>query len=157
MAIDLTGTWHAAYAELDGEMGPVARVSRTEITYKDGKFKIDVNGKLEHEGEYSVDDKHSPAQITYIYRKSSFFELGKPRVGIVQLVGSTLKDCIGAVGAHPPATFNTKAHSESVLTVFQRSGHERGSEAVADRLAGLENAAGPVQKPRPQPGRVIFW
>jgi uncharacterized protein (TIGR03067 family) len=126
VAINLTGTWHAVYGELNGEMTPAAHFSGIEITYKENRFQIHVHGVLEHEGEFSINEKTSPAQITYVYTKSSFFVLNKPRVGIVQIVGSTLKDCLGAVGAHPPANFNTEAKSDTVLTIHQKHGQEGG-------------------------------
>lgn len=133
MPINLTGTWRAVYAELDGEMGPAAHFSGIAITYKEKKFEIHCHGVLEHEGEYSINERVSPAQITYVYTKSSYYELNKPRVGIVQLAGTTLKDCLGAVGAHPPATFNTTPKSDTVLTVHQKSGHEGGSNVRITR------------------------
>ena len=128
MATDLTGTWQEFYGEVDGRMGPVARTSSTVITYQGNKFSITVFGKLEHEGTYSVNDGSSPAQITFVYTKSSRFELNKPRTGILQLVGDTVKICIGPVGAPAPSNFNTTANSNAVLTIHQRKGSEGGAQ-----------------------------
>ena len=126
MAINLTGTWQTVYAELNGQLARVAHYSLIRKTFIRNTFKIEVDGVLEHEGTYSINDKVSPSQITFVYKKSSFFELGKRRVGIVQLTGDTLKMCVGAVGAKAPSSFNTERESDAVLTVQQRKGAEKG-------------------------------
>lgn len=125
--IDLTGRWRVVYSELDGEMTPVAHFSGIEIEYTKNKFKIFVHGVLQHTGTFSIDERAKPAQITYVYEKSTFYDVGKPRTGIVQLTGDTFKDCLGAIGAKPPASFNTSKSSELVLTIHQRAGAEGGS------------------------------
>jgi uncharacterized protein (TIGR03067 family) len=123
---ELEGSWRAVYSELNGEMTAVAHFSGIVITFQGHKFEIEVNGVVEHSGTYSTNLKSSPAQITYVYEKSTFYELGKPRVGIFQVTNSTFKDCLGAIGAHAPASFNTTLKSDLVMTVHQRSGSERG-------------------------------
>lgn len=124
--LDLTGSWRAVYSELNGEMTPVEHFSTIVIDFKGDEFSISVNGEVAHEGTYSIDDSTRPAQITYTYKRSTFYETGAPRVGIVQLVGDTFKDCLGAIGAPPPESFNTGADSDTVLTIHQRSGAEGG-------------------------------
>lgn len=127
MADNLTGTWHAVYAEQDGQMAAAAYVSTIELMYSGNKFSVNVEGKLAHEGTYSINDKTVPHQVTLVYTKSSHFELNKPRHGIFQLSGDTYKDCFGAVGGHVPASFDTTPHSNSGFTIFQRKGHEGGT------------------------------
>jgi uncharacterized protein (TIGR03067 family) len=123
---NLTGTWHAAYCEVDGEMVSASYVSGIEITHKGDRFSITVQGKLEHEGTYAVNDKVEPHQITFVYTKSPNFELHKPRVGVVQLTDGTYKICIGPVGANAPSGFNTTSKSNTVLTIYEKKGGERG-------------------------------
>jgi uncharacterized protein (TIGR03067 family) len=125
--INLSGRWRVVYSELDGEMTPVAHFSGIEIEYMKNKFRIFVHGVLQHAGTFSINQRTKPAQITYVYEKSTFYDVGKPRVGIVQLTGDTFKDCLGAIGAKPPASFNTHKDSELVLTIHQRAGAEGGS------------------------------
>jgi uncharacterized protein (TIGR03067 family) len=126
--IDLTGSWRAVYAELNGEMTSADHFSGIVMSYDDDSFSIEVNGEVAHEGTYAIDESTDPAQITYTYSKSTFYETGKPRVGIVQLVGATFKDCLGAIGDPPPPSFNTTADSNTVMTVHARSGSESGLE-----------------------------
>jgi uncharacterized protein (TIGR03067 family) len=127
MAHNLTGTWHAVYGELDGEMAAAAHVSGIELSYHANKFSVTVHGKLEHEGTYSVDDSIQPHQVTFVYTKSSYFDLNKPRTGIFQLTGETYKDCLGAVGDRAPSGFSTGPKSNTVLTIFRKKGLEGGT------------------------------
>jgi uncharacterized protein (TIGR03067 family) len=126
--LDLTGTWHAAYAEVNGEMAAHAHVTLIRhIFLQPNRFQVTVGDRVEHEGTYTVNDKVTPHQITFVYNKSSHFELDKPRVGIVQIAGNTSKFCLGAVGAHPPSSFNTAPKSTTSLTILQKKGFEGGT------------------------------
>jgi uncharacterized protein (TIGR03067 family) len=128
MPINIVGTWRAVYSELNGEMTPVAHFSGIEISFTKDKFIIKVHGVLHHEGSYSIVEREGrPAEITYIYTKSTFYELNKPRAGIVQITGDTLKDCLGKVGGHVPSSFNTTQDSDHVMTIHQRHGTETGT------------------------------
>ena len=140
MAHNLTGTWHATYAEVDGEMAAAAYVSGIELTFEGERFSVAVHGKLEHEGTYSVNDKTEPHHITFVYTKSSHFELNKPRAGIAQHAGDTYKDCLGGVGAHAPSSFNTTPKSNTVLTIFRKKGTEGGTavKELAGRAHGIQ-------------------
>lgn len=123
---NLNGNWRAVYSELEGEMTPVAHFSTILVSFKNGRFQIQSDGKVQHAGDYKLDAESTPARIIYTYRKSSFYECDKPRVGIIQLNGDTLKDCLGAIGAKPPKEFNTTEGSNTVMTVHQRVGSEAG-------------------------------
>jgi uncharacterized protein (TIGR03067 family) len=130
MAINLTGKWRAVYSELNGEMAPVAHVSGIEITFEGDTFSISVSGSEEHSGTYMIDDSVEPARIHYVYMKSSFYKTNRCRVGIIQLTGSTFKDCLGGIGAPAPKSFTTTANSDTVMTIHQRVGAEGGSAVL---------------------------
>ena len=134
MADNLAGTWHGVYCEVDGESLPASYPPSVEASYHGNKFSIKVQGKVEHEGTYSIDEKAEPHQITFTYTKSSKFPLGQPRVGIFQVTGDTYKNCLGAVGTKAPSRFNTTANSNTVLTVLRRAatGTAAGTGAVSD-------------------------
>ena len=142
MAHDVTGTWHGVYCEVNGEALPAPYAPSLEATYEAGKFSIKVQGKVEHEGNYSLDDKVEPHRITFTYTKSSRFETGKPRVGIFQVTGDTYKNCLGAVGTKPPSSFNTTAKSDTVLTILAKgaAAPSKGQPGVTD-LAKLSTFA----------------
>ena len=128
MAINLSGTWRVVYSELGGEMTPVAHFSGIVSTYKGGRFTIEVNGVVEHEGSYRIREKRGGfAEITYVYTRSTAFELDKPRPGIVQVTRNTFKVCTGKIGGSAPSTFNTKKGTDAVLTIHQKAGTEGGT------------------------------
>jgi uncharacterized protein (TIGR03067 family) len=126
MALDLTGTWHGTYAEVNGEARPASYSRSLESTYQENKFTIRIRGQVEHEGTYSLNESTNPTQITFVYIKSSHFQLNTPRTGILQVVGDTYKNCMGAIGGPVPDEFNTKANSNTVLTILDKRGAAEG-------------------------------
>ena len=122
----LTGTWQAVYSEVNGELASVAHTGIIRHIYVANRFQVSLEEEIVHEGTYSLSDKTTPHQITFVYTKSSHFELNKPRVGIIQLVGNTSKICLGEVGAHAPTGFNTVSRSNTTLIVLQKHGFEAG-------------------------------
>ena len=114
----LQGRWKTVYTEIDGQLGPSEESQF--LTYKDGTFTVEKNGKVAHEGRFSISTSCGPAEIVYIYTKSFPIYLGGPRAGIVQLQGDTLKCCFAAVGHRPPGEFNTYPGAERVLTTHER-------------------------------------
>jgi uncharacterized protein (TIGR03067 family) len=146
MAIDLTGSWHGVYAEVDGEALPASYSRSLESSYRGNEFSIKIRGELEHAGTYSINESRTPPQITFVYTKSSRFPLNTPRTGILQVVGETYKNCIGVVGAQPPSGFNTTAHSDTALTVL----HKRGGEEPSTE-GGIQPGGPFHPPPRPLP------
>jgi uncharacterized protein (TIGR03067 family) len=136
MADNLSGTWHGVYCEVDGETLPPSYAPTLEATYHGDRFSIKVQGKVEHEGTYSVDDKAEPHQITFTYTKSSKFPLGQSRVGIYQVTGDTYKNCLGPVGAKAPSRFNSTAKSNTVLTILRRDAGSgtTGTGPIAEKV-----------------------
>jgi uncharacterized protein (TIGR03067 family) len=125
--LKLSGRWRAVYSELDGEMTPVAHFSTIVMTFERGKFKIESDGKLKHEGTYIIDAKTDPAKIIYTYSRSDFFKEGQKRKGIIQLTNDTMKESVSAVGKSAPRSFNSTKGSDAVFTIHQRVGKERGT------------------------------
>jgi uncharacterized protein (TIGR03067 family) len=129
MALNLTGSWHGIYAEVNGEATPASYARSLESSYQGNKFSIKVHGQVQHEGTYSINENSSPPQITFVYTKSSHFQLNESRTGILQVAGDTYKNCIGTVGAQAPSSFNTTAQSDTVLTILHKRGAEEGPAA----------------------------
>jgi uncharacterized protein (TIGR03067 family) len=124
----LQGDWRAVFSEFNGEMTPVGDFSTIVLTHKDNNFSVAKNGKVLHEGRYSLNTAVKPHVIALTYTKSANEAfLGGPRVGIAQLVGDTLKTVFPPVGQEPPKDFTTFPDSDLVLTVFQRAGSEKGT------------------------------
>ena len=92
---------------MNGEAQPASYSRSLESTYHGNKFAIRIHGAVEHEGTYSLNETTNPAQITFVYTKSSHFQLNTPRTGILQVVGDTYKNCMVAIGGSVPGEFNT--------------------------------------------------
>lgn len=124
----LQGRWRAVYSELDGQMTSVSDFSTIVQENRGNEFVVEKNGEVVAEGRFSVDTSVFPHELVYTYRKGAEIFLGGPRPGVVQVVGDTLKTCMGAVGRRRISELATAPDSESVLTVFQRVGAEGGAD-----------------------------
>ncbi len=124
----LQGRWRAVYSEVDGQMTSVSEFSTIVQENKGNQFVVEKNGETVAQGRFSIDTSVSPHEIVYTYSKGADIFLGGPRPGAFQVVGDTLKTCMGAVGHRSVQDLGTSPNSESVLTVFQRVGSEEGAD-----------------------------
>jgi uncharacterized protein (TIGR03067 family) len=125
---ELQGDWLVVYSELDGEMTP--QTEKVVLTHRGNNFTVTKNGKVAYEGRFAVDVTKMPYEVSLLFSKSSFEgNLGGPRVGIALLAGDTLKTVFGAVGlpVRPKRGFQSFPSSDTVLTIHQRLGAERGT------------------------------
>jgi uncharacterized protein (TIGR03067 family) len=108
----MQGRWKTIYSEIDGQRGPEENAHY--LIYKEDQFTVEKDGKLAHEGKFTLDVTNTPWELVYIYSKSFPIYLGAPRAGIMQLEGNTLKCCFAALGQRPPKDFNTFPDSDRV-------------------------------------------
>jgi uncharacterized protein (TIGR03067 family) len=139
----MQGRWKHFYSEIDGQVGPEEKTQY--LTYKDDQFAVEKDGKVAHEGKFTVDVTHSPCELVYIYSKSFPIYLGSPRAGIVQIEGNTLKCCFAPLGQPAPKDFNTFPDSGRVLSIYQKLNKDN---AVDEAIT--------VQFHR-RPPHVTFW
>jgi uncharacterized protein (TIGR03067 family) len=114
----MQGRWKHVYSEIDGQAGPLDK--QNYLTYRDDQFSLEKDGKVAHEGKFTLDVNRSPCEIVYIYSKSFPIYLGAPRAGIFQIEGNTLKCCFAPLGQSAPRDFNTFPDSERVLSIYQK-------------------------------------
>jgi len=114
----MQGRWKHLYSEIDGQAGPGENAQ--VLTYKEDQFTVELDGKVAHEGKFTLDVTGSPCEIAYIYSKSFPIYLGAARAGIIQIEGNTLKCCFAALGQRAPKDFNTFPDSERVLSIYQK-------------------------------------
>jgi uncharacterized protein (TIGR03067 family) len=114
----LQGRWKHVYSEIDGQAGPEDKVQT--LTYKEDQFSLEKDGKVAHEGKFTLDVTRSPCEIVYIYSKSFPIYMGAPRAGIIQIEGNTMKCCFSPLGQSAPKDFNTFPDSERVLSIYQK-------------------------------------
>jgi len=114
----MQGRWKHVYSEIDGQAGPEEKTQ--QMTFKDDQFTVEKDGKVAHEGKFTLNVTRSPCELVYIYSKSFPIYLGAPRAGIVQIEGNTLKCCFSPLGQPAPKDFNTFPDSERVLSIYQK-------------------------------------
>jgi uncharacterized protein (TIGR03067 family) len=118
----MQGSWKHVYSEINGQAGPEEKAQR--MTYNEDAFTVEKDGKVAHEGKFTLDVTHSPCQIVYIYSKSFPIYMGAPRAGIIQIEGNTMKCCFAPLGQPAPKDFNTFPDSERVLSIYQKLGKD---------------------------------
>ena len=124
----LQGDWQVVYSELNGEMTP--QTERVILRHRGNTFTVLKNDKVAYEGRFAIDVTKMPYEVALNFTKSTFDgNLGGPRVGIALLAGDTLKTVFGAVGlpVRPKRGFQSFPDSDTVLTIHQRIGAERGT------------------------------
>ncbi|HEX3229722.1 MAG TPA: TIGR03067 domain-containing protein [Pyrinomonadaceae bacterium] len=114
----MQGRWKHVYSEIDGQAGPLDK--HNVLTYSEDKFSLEKDGKVAHEGKFTLDVTRNPSEIVYIYSKSFPIYMGAPRAGILQIEGNTLKCCFAPLGQPAPKDFNTFPNSERVLSIYQK-------------------------------------
>ena len=127
----LQGDWQVVYSELNGEMTPLTE--KVILNHRGNNFTVTKNGKVAYEGRFTVDVTKMPYEVSLIFSKSTFEgNLGGARIGIALLAGDTLKTVFGPVGPplRPKRGFQSFPDSETVLTIHQRLGTERGTGPV---------------------------
>src|SRR4051794_5488440 len=92
----MQGGWKHVYSEMNGQAGPADKVQR--LTYNEDQFTLEKDGKVAHEGKFTLDVTRSPCEIVYIYSKSFPIYMGAPRSGIIQIEGNTMKCCFAPLG-----------------------------------------------------------
>lgn len=124
----LQGDWRVVYSELNGEMTPVADFSTIVTTHAGNTFTVKKNGKVAYSGTVSINAIPMPHPVVLRYKESQNPEfINGPRVGILQVIGDTLKIAFAPIGHKPPKDFNSFPDSDYVLSIYQRVGAEKGT------------------------------
>jgi RNA polymerase sigma factor (sigma-70 family) len=119
----LRGTWVAISGEVGGKQAPEAAVQSFKITFGDGKFTLERDGKS-IEGTFKLNPAAKPKAIDTTVE-------GKTALAIYSLDGDKLKLCSDEDGTNRPTEFATKAGVRHVLLIFKRE-----QAAAPDKGAG---------------------
>ena len=124
----LQGEWQVVYSELNGEMTPLTE--KIILRHQGNNFTVTKNGRVAYEGTFAINVIPMPHVVVLNFRKSAFEGyLAAPRVGIALLAGDTLKTVFGPSGlpVEPQKGFQSFPDSDTVMTIHQRVGAERGT------------------------------
>ena len=113
------GTWQVVALEVDGNKTDEEDAKKiTVINAADGKWGIEVEGKVIARGTSKLDPTQKPkaVDLTVTEGESS----GQTALGIYQFGDDTRKVCLAPAGKERPTEFAAPAGSGHILAVLQR-------------------------------------
>ena len=114
----LRGVWRLVEEIDDGKHMPAAETKNNKLTFDgEGKWKVEIDGKVVGEGTAAIDPSRKPKTIDYT------FTTGVRFVAIYELDGDSFKHC-GVLKGTRPQEFSSTPGSGQILTVFRRATKE---------------------------------
>ena len=95
-ASKIKGKWSVVTMSVDGNALPAEALKDFKCTFEDKKYTIVVNGDINEEGEYALDDSKSPPTIDFDIKKGS--DEGKKQVGILKIEDNKMTLVLGMPG-----------------------------------------------------------
>jgi uncharacterized protein (TIGR03067 family) len=116
----LAGVWRLTGMEAEGQKVPLKEGSLMTLTFKAGKFTVQVGSKDElQEGTYKIDPSKSPRAIDI--NRTNGPEEGRRQVGIYELTGNLLKICASEASKDRPTNFDTRDKPGYTVLLFKRT------------------------------------
>jgi uncharacterized protein (TIGR03067 family) len=114
-----TGTWQVASLEVDGKKAAEEDAQKiTVINEADGKWAIEVDGKVVARGTSQIDPTKKPKMVDLTATEGE--SKGKTALGIYEIKGDTRKVCYAPPGMERPTEFSSKERSGHILVVLKR-------------------------------------
>jgi uncharacterized protein (TIGR03067 family) len=113
------GTWQVVALEVDGNK--VAEEDAKKITVRneaDGKWTIEVEGKVIARGSSEIDPTKKPKTVDLLHTEGQ--NQGKTQRGIYELGDDTRKVCLAQPDQERPTEFAATAGSGHILAVLKR-------------------------------------
>jgi uncharacterized protein (TIGR03067 family) len=102
------GTWQVVSLEVDGNKAAEESARKiTVINEADGKWTIQVEGKVAARGTSEIDPTKTPKAVDLTVTEGE--NIGKKALGIYEFEGDTRKVCLAEPGKGRPAEFSTTA------------------------------------------------
>jgi uncharacterized protein (TIGR03067 family) len=113
------GTWQIVSLEVNGEKSKDDDARKiTVINEADGKWTIEVEGKVVLRGTSKIDPTRKPKEIDLTPTEGD--SKGKTALGIYEVGDKTRKVCIAEFSKERPTEFSSKPGSGHILAVFER-------------------------------------
>jgi uncharacterized protein (TIGR03067 family) len=119
----LAGLWNVIGAEADGKKMSGQQVPHLKLTFKDGRFSVQMDQEKPQEGTYKIDPSKRPKTIDI--SRTSGPNNGKQQLGIYELMGNSLKICACETGNDRPTTFDTTDKPGYTVLILRRSPEAR--------------------------------
>jgi uncharacterized protein (TIGR03067 family) len=120
----IEGTWQATGAISRGKKVPQEEIQKAMVvvTFKDGKYSVNIGGMEAEAGTYKTDASKKPATIDLTVAKGP--DKGKVQAGIYKVEGETLTMSVpqstNKGGTPRPTTFDGTGPDDEV-TIFKRA------------------------------------
>jgi uncharacterized protein (TIGR03067 family) len=113
------GTWQVVSLEVDGNKADEENARKvTVINEADGKWTIEVDGKVAARGTSEIDPTKKPKAVDLTVTEGE--NSGQTALGIYEFGDGTRKVCLAQPGKERPAEFTAPAGSGHILAVLKR-------------------------------------
>jgi uncharacterized protein (TIGR03067 family) len=113
------GTWQVVSLEVDGNKSPEEDARKiTVVNEADGKWAIQVEGKVVARGTSEIDPTKKPKAVDLTVTEGE--NSGKTTLGIYEFKDDTRMVCLAQPGQGRPAEFAAPAGSGHILAVLKR-------------------------------------
>ena len=113
------GTWQVVSLEVDGNKAAEEDARKiTVINEADGKWAIEVEGKVVARGTSEIDPTKKPKTVDLTMTEGE--DKGKTSLGIYEFGEDSRKVCLAPAGKARPAEFSSTAANGHVLAVLKR-------------------------------------
>jgi uncharacterized protein (TIGR03067 family) len=113
------GTWQVVSLEVDGNPAPEDDARKiTVVNEADGKWAIEVEGKVVARGTSEIDPTKKPKTVDLAVTEGE--GSGKTALGIYEFKDDTRKVCLAQPDKERPAEFAAPAGSGHILAVLKR-------------------------------------
>jgi len=113
------GTWQVVSLEVDGNKAAEEDAKKiTVVNEADGKWAIEVEGKVIARGSSEIDPTKKPRAVDLTMTEGD--DKGQTVLGIYELVDDTRKVCLGQPGKERPIEFSSTAGGGHILAVLKR-------------------------------------
>lgn len=114
----LRGIWLLVAEIDDGKQMPVQNAVKNKLTFDgDGRWKVEIDGRVVGEGTSTIDPNKRPKQIDYTFTMGE--AVGQKFVAIYELDGDLFRHC-GVLRGRRPSEFSSTPGSGQILTTFKR-------------------------------------
>jgi uncharacterized protein (TIGR03067 family) len=113
------GTWQVVYLEVDGNKTPEDDAKKiTVVNEADGKWAIEVEGKVIARGTSEIDPTKKPKTVDLTVTEGD--GRGQTALGIYKFEDDTRKVCLAPAGKERPTEFSSTTGSGHILAVLKR-------------------------------------
>ena len=114
------GTWQVVSLEVDGNKTAEEDAKKiTVVNEADGKWAIEVEGKVVARGTSEIDPTKKPRAVDFTVTEGD--NKGQTALGVYEFKDDTRKVCLAPAGKERPTEFSSKAGSGRILALLKRA------------------------------------